>query len=193
MAFEENHWIDEPATWSAADGELRFVCEAATDLWRTTHYGYVRDRAPMFGREVAGDVRLTVTFGGDYSAQYDQAGAVLRADEENWIKAGTEFVDGGLQLSVVVTRGASDWSVTALPVPAELVTIELTRSGDAVVVRYGLDGAEPVTMLRLAYFPPGVPAFAGAMAAAPDGKGFEARFTRIDIEEGDLAPDGPGL
>ncbi|GIH94446.1 DUF1349 domain-containing protein [Planobispora siamensis] len=192
MGFEENRWIDPPAEWTA-DGELRFVCDGGTDLWRTTHYGYVRDRAPMFGREVAGDVRLTVTFGGGYSAQYDQAGAVLRADGENWIKAGAEFVDGGFQISAVVTRGASDWSVVTLPEPAELVTIELTRSGDAVVVRYGLDGAEPATMLRLAYFPPSVPAFAGAMAAAPDGKGFEVRFTRIDIEEGEIAPEGMGL
>jgi regulation of enolase protein 1 (concanavalin A-like superfamily) len=34
-------------------------------------------------------------------------------------------------------------------------------------------------MLRLAYFPPGQAALAGAMAAAPAGKGFPVRFTEI--------------
>ncbi|WP_370025699.1 DUF1349 domain-containing protein [Planotetraspora sp. GP83] len=60
-------------------------------------------------------------------------------------------------------------------------TIALERAGDAVTVRYGLDGAEPVTMLRLAYFPPHAAAFAGAMCAAPTGEGFETRFSRLAV------------
>ncbi|GAA2791259.1 hypothetical protein GCM10020219_073190 [Nonomuraea dietziae] len=50
-----------------------------------------------------------------------------------------------------------------------------------MTVRYGLDGAEPEEMLRLAAFPEGVPALAGAMAAAPVGKGFAARFDDVRV------------
>ncbi|MET8387669.1 DUF1349 domain-containing protein [Streptosporangium canum] len=179
MAFEGWHWINEPGEWAAAGEGVRVVAGAQTDLWQKTHYGYSFDTGHMFGRLVSGDTRVTATFDADYAEQYDQAGAVLRIDAENWIKAGTEFVDGALQLSVVVTRGFSDWSVVPAPGTPTSVTIDLERAGDAVTVRYGLDGAEPAHMLRLAYFPPEVPALAGAMCAAPVGKGFETRFSRL--------------
>ncbi|MFC6086759.1 DUF1349 domain-containing protein [Sphaerisporangium aureirubrum] len=178
--FSGWQWINEPAKWSAGD-DLRITADARTDLWRVTHYGYSFGNAHMFGTTVPGDTRVTTTFRGDYTEQYDQAGAVLHADEDNWIKAGVEFVDGALHLSTVVTRGFSDWSVTAAPRPAESVTFDLHREGDTVMVRYGLDGDEPSTLLRLAYFPPGLPALAGVMCAAPAGSGFETRFIRVTV------------
>ncbi|GAA5045700.1 hypothetical protein HNP84_002571 [Thermocatellispora tengchongensis] len=176
-------WINPPREWSMADSGLRAVADARTDLWRTTHYGFVRDNGHMFGAPVTGDFRLAVTFDGEYADQYDQAGAFVRLDETTWIKAGAEFVDGALQLSAVVTRELSDWSVMPAPVRAGSLTFGLERTGDAVTVRYALGDAEPEQMLRLAYFPPGVPVLAGAMCAAPDGKGFPVRFARIDLTE----------
>ncbi|GAA4947574.1 regulation of enolase protein 1 (concanavalin A-like superfamily) [Nonomuraea thailandensis] len=182
MAFGETgwQWQNAPKQWTVDDG-LSLFCDPGTDLWRTTHYGYVNDNAHLFGRTQSGDLRLTVTFSGEYAEQYDQAGAVLRIDEHHWIKAGVEYVDGGFHLSTVVTRQFSDWSVLPLGRAASAVTFDLERAGDAVTVRYGLDGAAPRTMLRLAYFPPGEAALAGAMAAAPAGKGFPVRFTEIRL------------
>jgi regulation of enolase protein 1 (concanavalin A-like superfamily) len=174
-------WFNEPHEW--ADGDvLRVVADPQTDMWQKTHYGYSYDTAHIYGRTIPGDVTIRATFSAGYAEQYDQAGGALRIDAENWIKAGTEYVDGELHVSVVVTRGFSDWSVIPVGTPGS-VTIELERAGDAVTVRYGLDGADPVTMLRLAYFPPGVPALAGIMCAAPVGKGFETRFTHVEIAE----------
>ncbi|WP_336210295.1 DUF1349 domain-containing protein [Nonomuraea sp. LPB2021202275-12-8] len=182
MAFGASgwQWINPPREWTADDG-ISLFCDPATDMWRQTHYGYTYDSAHQFGRVAEGDARLTVTFSGDYAAQYDQAGAVLRIDESNWIKAGVEYVDGGFHLSTVVTRGFSDWSVLPLDRVAERVTFDLERVGDSVTVRYGLDDEQPQTMLRLAYFPPDAPALAGAMAAAPAGKGFAVRFSDIRL------------
>ncbi|WP_248959597.1 DUF1349 domain-containing protein [Sphaerisporangium perillae] len=174
-------WINEPAKWSAAGEELRVTADARTDLWRVTHYGYTYDTAHIFGRTLPGDLRVTTTFEAAYAEQYDQAGAMLRVDEKNWIKAGVEFVDGRINISAVVTRDFSDWSVLPLPGPVEAVTVDLVREGDTVIVRYGVDGAEPLTMLRLAYFPPEVPALAGVMCAAPVGEGFETRFTSVTV------------
>ncbi|MFI6812406.1 DUF1349 domain-containing protein [Nonomuraea sp. NPDC050328] len=187
MAFGTTgwQWINPPREW-VADGGLRVFCDPGTDLWRRTHYGYVYDTAHLFGRVLPGDLRLTATFAGEYGEQYDQAGVVLRIDERTWIKAGVEYVDGGLHLSTVVTREVSDWSVLPLPGAAGPVTLDLRREGDAVFVRYGLDGAEPEEMVRLAYFPPEQPALAGVMAAAPAGKGFPVRFTDVRLTEGQI-------
>lgn len=184
MAFGASdwQWINPPREWTADDG-LALFCEQGTDLWRKTHYGYTYDSAHLFGRVVPGDFRLTVTFTGEYAEQYDQAGAVLRIDETTWIKAGIEYVDGAYALSTVVTREVSDWSVLPLHENVDRVTFDLERAGDAVTVRYGLDGEEPEHMLRLAYFPPGEPVLAGAMAAAPVGKGFPVRFTEVRVTE----------
>jgi regulation of enolase protein 1 (concanavalin A-like superfamily) len=173
-----DEWINEPAKWSAgADGELFVTADPDTDLWRTTHYGFVRDTGHVRGRWVEGDCSVTTTFSADYTDLYDQAGVALRIDAENWIKAGVELVDGEFQISAVVTRGVSDWSV--IPVAhADRVTISAERVGDTVTVRYGLGDDLPRTMLRLAYFPPGPPALVGVMCAAPTGSGFDVRFER---------------
>jgi regulation of enolase protein 1 (concanavalin A-like superfamily) len=178
--FSEWQWINEPAKWSAGE-DLRITADARTDLWRVTHYGYTYDTAHIFGRTLPGDLRVTTTFQAPYAAQYDQAGAMVRIDEKNWIKTGVEFFEGRINLSAVVTRDFSDWSVLPVAGPVESVTLELTREGDTVIVKYGLDGAEPETLLRLAYLPPKAPALAGVMCAAPTGEGFETRFTSLTV------------
>jgi uncharacterized protein len=177
-------WLNEPATWEANGDRLTVTTDRGTDFWRTTHYGYVRDTGHVLGAELEVDFTLTATFEGDYREQYDQAGIAIRIDEGNWIKSGIELVDGHQQISAVVTRGFSDWSVA--PVAGRsAVTIKADRAGDAVTISYGVDGAEPVTLLRLAYFPPAPKVFAGVMAASPTGGGFTTTFTNVD-----LAPRG---
>lgn len=171
-------WLNEPKRWTTDDG-LRVTTDPDTDFWRTTHYGFVRDTGHVLGVDTTGDLTLTATFAGEYAEQYDQAGVALRIDERNWIKSGIELVDGQQQLSAVVTRDVSDWSVVALPDGAERVTIRAARAGDTVTISYGLDGAEPRTMLRLAYFPPELSVLAGVMCASPTGKGFMTRFEHV--------------
>ena len=177
-------WLNEPATWSLDGDTLAVTTDPDTDFWRTTHYGYVRDTGHVLGAELEVDFTLTATFAGGYREQYDQAGIALRIDAENWIKSGIELVDGHQQISAVVTRGFSDWSVAPVADPSA-VTIKAARAGDAVTISYGLDGAEPVTLLRLAYFPPASTVLAGVMAASPTGGGFTTTFTNVD-----LAPRG---
>ena len=170
-------WFNEPAKWHGNT----VTTDPDTDFWRTTHYGFVRDTGHILGVDKAGDFELTVTFAGDYAEQYDQAGIAIRLDEKNWIKSGIELVDGQHQLSAVVTREVSDWSVVALAEPATSVTIKAARTGDTITLSYGVNGAPPATMLRLAYFPPELSVLAGVMCASPTGKGFATRFENISI------------
>lgn len=174
-------WLNEPASWTADGDVLRVTTDPDTDFWRTTHYGYVRDTGHVLGVDREGDFELTVTFAGEYTEQYDQAGIGLWLDDQNWIKSGIELVDGQHQISAVVTREVSDWSVVALPEPAASVTVHAARTGDTVTVSYGLNGASPATMLRLAYFPPKLSVLAGVMCASPTGKGFTTRFDNVSF------------
>jgi regulation of enolase protein 1 (concanavalin A-like superfamily) len=167
-------WFNEPAEWAVDGSSLTVRTDAGTDFWRTTHYGFIRDTGHILGRTLEGDFTLSATFAGSYTDQYDQAGIALRIDSSNWIKTGIELVDGHHQLSVVVTRDVSDWSVVPAP-SADAVTISATRVGDTVTVLAG------TTMLRLAYLPPAVPVLAGVMCASPDGAGYRVRFSDVSL------------
>lgn len=173
-------WFNEPTTWSTDGDGLSVTTDPDTDFWRTTHYGFIRDTGHVLGTDVNGDLTLTATFAGDYRDQYDQAGIALRVDERNWIKSGIELVDGRQQISAVVTRDFSDWSVAAVADPRR-VTIKAERTGDTVTISYGLDGGAPTTLLRLAYLPPDRPVFAGVLAASPTGRGFSTTFTDVAL------------
>lgn len=178
-------WINEPANWLTYAG-LTVTSDTDTDFWQTTHYGFARDTGHALLRPVGAQFRMRARFFGDYREQHDQAGLMLRVDADNWIKTGIEYVDGEQYLSAVVTREHSDWSVlplTAACGEVESVTIEIERFEDAVHVRYAAEGGEPVNDLRMAYFPPDVPAQAGPMCASPDGAGFPVRFSEITLSE----------
>jgi regulation of enolase protein 1 (concanavalin A-like superfamily) len=81
-----------------------------------------------------------VKVSGEYQELYDQAGIMVRLDEANWLKCGIEFVEGVQQVSAVVTRDYSDWSVVPLPHNPASLWVRVTRRGTAVEVQYSLDG-----------------------------------------------------
>jgi regulation of enolase protein 1 (concanavalin A-like superfamily) len=171
-------WLNEPRKWSA--DPLTVHADGDTDFWRLTSNNVVRDSGHLYGVPLTGDFTLTATFSGDFATQYDQAGIGLLADDENWIKAGVEMFDGEVRASTVVTRGFSDWSLVSTGA-FERFTVSAHREGNAVWVRYGTDGGEPVTLMRHAYFPPEVEVKAGIMVAAPVGEGFVTQFHEVQV------------
>lgn len=174
-------WLNEPPSWRI-DGETMTVAAGAkTDFWRTTHYGFIRDNGHVYGEIVGGDFAAEVTIRGQYAAQYDQAGLMVRRDERTWLKCGIEYVDGGQQASAVVTRDFSDWSVTPLAGSPAALWLQVRRRGDTLEVHYAVDGGAPA-LLRLAYFPPEGEVLVGPMCAAPDGDGFTVHFDQFHLQ-----------
>ena len=174
------HWLNEPARWSEAPNLLRATADAGTDFWRTTNYGYVRDSGHLYGDVVAGEFEFSVRIRGSYSAQYDQAGAMVRIDECNWIKTGVEYFEGRMRLSTVITFDYSSWVVADLPPATSELVLFLTRKGDALEVHYSPDGGAKA-LVALVYLPPEAPARVGAMLAAPEGDGFEVTFHDMSL------------
>ncbi|MGO9148567.1 MAG: DUF1349 domain-containing protein [Acidimicrobiales bacterium] len=174
------HWLNEPASWSEEFDVLRVTADAGTDFWRTTGYGYNRDTGHLYGDVTAGELDLSMRLCGSYSAQYDQAGAMVRIDERNWIKTGIEYFEGRMRLSTVVTCEYSSWVVAELPESTNELALLLTRRGDALEVRYSLDGGAQ-ELAALVHLPPEVQVLAGAMCAAPTGGGFQVTFQDLSL------------
>ena len=151
-----------------------------TDFWCVTHYGFIRDNGHFYYREQTGDFVASVKVTGQYKALYDQAGLMLRLDEQTWIKAGIEYVDELQNVSAVVTRVYSDWSVSPQSHNLESVYLRMTRQYDSVRIDFSFDDFT-YQMLRLAYFPPDVSVQIGLMAAAPDGSGFDVVFEQFSV------------
>ncbi len=178
-ALDGADWLNPPPSWDRTAEALTVETGDRTDFWRDTLYGFRRDSGHALLAPVEGDFTAHLGFDGDYHALYDQAGLMLRQDEAHWIKAGIELSDGVANPSVVVTRGASDWSTLPLgPTPGPQ-RLRLTRTGGAVVIQ-ARNAANRWQLLRVAPFPEG-PARIGPMACSPERGGFRARFTEFTL------------
>jgi regulation of enolase protein 1 (concanavalin A-like superfamily) len=173
-------WLNEPASWQRTGDVLRVSVDPGTDFWRTTGYGYVHDSGHVYGEPLPGDLDVSVRVRGAFANQYDQAGIMLRADEDTWLKTGLEFFEGRPRLSTVLTMGCSSWMVADLPPGTDEVTLRVSRRGDAVEVRYAArDGA--AELAALVFMPPGREMLAGIVCAAPEGSGFSVAFHDLRI------------
>jgi regulation of enolase protein 1 (concanavalin A-like superfamily) len=179
-ALKSATWHNPPPVWSLQKNTLTVETGPKTDFWRDTLYGFRRDDGHGFLTGVSGDFTALITFDGDYDTLYDQAGIMLRQNASHWLKAGIEVSDDVLNMSVVVTRNASDWSTLALPSASGPQRLRLTRIGTAIVVQFR-NSANRWQLLRVADFAVGQDLMVGPMACSPQRSGFRAVFTEFSI------------
>ncbi len=180
QTLESMQWFNEPESWSIKNNKLTMQVTPQSDYWRISHYGFTVDDAPFLYTTRGGEFEVKVKISGDYKVRFDQAGLMLRADKENYIKAGIEFVDGKYNISCVVTHHTSDWSVITLDKAIDHIWIKAVRRLDAVEIFYSFDDKNYV-MMRNCHLADNTPVMVGMMAACPDGQGFEARFEEFKI------------
>jgi regulation of enolase protein 1 (concanavalin A-like superfamily) len=173
-------WFNEPAKWSVEDGQVLVCPDPQTDFWRVTGYGYVRDNGHIYGEALSSDFELSVRIEGDYTAQYDQAGACVRIDESHWIKTGVERFNDRLRFSTVVTVDNSSWMLADLPEHFTALNLALARRGDAMEISFSTDD-DRLEVASLVYVEPRVEALVGVMCASPEGDGFSARFSDFEL------------
>ena len=177
VAWSEGSWTREPVSQSQEGALLTVEAAAESDWWRTTSYGFIHEDGHALVKEFPNESAIEVTFVLNYTEQFDQAGIFITADSENWIKAGVEFCDGFPQVGAVVTQKNSDWSVA--PVAEWMnkeVTIRVSRSGDAVTVRAGINN--DLRLVRVAPLDPSRTWKAGPMFCAPTRAGLKVTFTK---------------
>ena len=173
-------WLNRPTHWSETGDTLSETAPPGTDYWRVTHYGFIRDSGPFRYQVQTGNFEAKVRIAGKYHELYHQAGLMIRIDEQNWIKAGIEFLNGKQSVSAVVTREFSDWSVLPCSDNPAFLWLRMQRYHDTVQVSYSRDNQE-WSMIRLAYFPPQVPVNIGIMAAAPGKEALEVSFDHFSV------------
>ncbi len=177
IPWAEMSWFNEPPAARVEGDRLVVETGTNTDFWRATAYGFTHDDGHFLGVPLPHEAAIEVSFRADFEAQFDQAGLMLRADSQTWLKTGVELSDGQLFASVVVTNGMSDWSVAPLAeVGGRALTFRASRKGDGVTVRYRL-GEEPRwQLLRVAYLPPEMELTGGPMCCSPTRGGLGVSF-----------------
>lgn len=173
-------WLNEPASWKRSESSVIVRCKPKTDFWRKTFYGYVTDSGHFLHLAVSGSFAFEARINGQYATLYDQAGLMVRVDAENWVKCGTEFVDGVRHASVVFTREFSDWSSMNDLSQNGPVWWKVVRTRDALEALCSVDG-EKYSSIRQGYLVPADKAAVGIMCAAPEGNGFECVFDKMKL------------
>jgi regulation of enolase protein 1 (concanavalin A-like superfamily) len=168
-------WLNEPQ-WQVADDVLEVHAAGGSDLWQRTGYGFVHDsgHALLHPLEVGRACEVDVLAG--MSAQFDQAGLLVRVDETLWLKAGLELADGRLGLSTVFTDGRSDWATS--PVQdwvGTWVRVRISRAPDSLTVRARPEGGA-WQLVRLVPFAPSGIVRVGPYCCSPSRAGYVARF-----------------
>ena len=184
IAWSEGTWTREPVSVNEQGATLAVEAAAESDWWRTTAYGFIHDDGHALIKEFPNESAVEVSFILNYTQQFDQAGIFITSDAQNWIKAGVEYCDGFPQVGAVVTQINSDWSVA--PVPEWMnkeVTIRVSRSGDAVTMRAGING--DLRLVRVAPLDPSLSWSAGPMFCAPTRAGLIVSFTKWAQGEAD--------
>ena len=176
IPWSDGRWTHPPAA-ARVDGDALLVeAVEGSDAWRRTAYGFVHDTEHALLAPLPDRAAVEVDFALAYDRLFDQAGLLVRASDEVWVKAGVEVSDGLPQVGAVVTRGTSDWSVAPVPEWAgRVVTVRASRFGDALVVRARVEG-EPWRLVRLAPFDVDAPLQAGPYCCAPSRAGLVVRY-----------------
>jgi hypothetical protein len=184
VPWSQGNWRNDPASATVTpSGTLRVEAVEGSDAWQKTSYGFARDSEHGLLRPFEIDTAVEVRFMADMSEQFDQAGVLVRVDEEHWVKAGAEYADGVLRLSAVVTDVFSDWSTA--PVPHwqdKQVTIRVSWAAGALSIRAKAEGEE-FDLIRLAPWAPHANSvvLAGPYLCAPERAGFNAEFTSWQV------------
>lgn len=187
IAWDQGAWSNPPEAVQRRGSDLLVIAVETSDAWRHTSYGFVHDTEHALLAPFRPGTAMEVEYTADFSAQFDQAGLFIRAADDHWTKAATEFSDGHLSAGAVVTHGASDWSLS----PAddwlgERVLVRASWSDDAITVRAGLVGGE-LRLLRVFPFPARDAVTAGPLVCAPTRAGLTVAFHAWRTTSADVA------
>jgi regulation of enolase protein 1 (concanavalin A-like superfamily) len=175
-------WLNPPASVTYGGGIITARSRPKTDFWRKTFFGYITDNGHFYYLPVFGEFIFQARVNGHYASLYDQAGLMVRLDEKQWMKCGSELVDGKRYASVVFTHDFSDWSTLDDLSQKDAVYWRVARKKDSIEAQVSEDGQTWFT-IRQGYFPPYVEVQVGVMCAAPEGPGFEAVFDDLRLEK----------
>lgn len=176
-------WLNKPSFYQTfSDHSLEVHTEFQTDFWRKTHYGFIRDSGHFLGFESAGGFTAQVRVNAHFHELYDQAGIMVRLNEETWLKAGIEYNDGTPMISSVLTQGTSDWAPSRFFGDPTDFWLRVTVSNGVLRLQYSTDG-KTWPLLRLALFPNVESYSVGPMCCTPKRQGLVVKFSEWSLSQ----------
>jgi regulation of enolase protein 1 (concanavalin A-like superfamily) len=139
-----------------------------TDFYQKTIQGSTADNGHFFYGTLDGDFEVSCRLVGNFVAEYDQMGIMVRLNDHQWIKTGVEVFKEDLKVSAVVTKGLSDWSVTPLN-PDQPIWITLNRNSNSFIMQYRQGPEQDWVMIRKTYVDWPSSVAIGLFAASPHG------------------------
>ncbi|WP_018319125.1 DUF1349 domain-containing protein [Bradyrhizobium sp. WSM2793] len=173
-------WLNEPEKWAAENDSLRIFTDKATDFWRETHYGFVRDNGHFLGFPAGEAFTAELRVQGNFRTLYDQAGIMVRIDAHHWVKAGVELSDGRAMLASVLTIGQSDWATAPYEHDPNDFWVRATVGNGVLRLQLSADG-KFWPLMRLAAFPKASSYLVGPMACTPERAGLEVVFSKLRL------------
>lgn len=173
-------WLNPPDDWRRDGDALTCRARPGSDFWRRTAGAGLIDTGHFHYRRQAGDFEMTAVLAGDYAADADQTGVMLRVGPDAWMKTGVERLGGQLHAATVFTRDWSDGSSLTVGTPRS-VTVRLRRTGQTLACAHAVDDG-PFVDSRIGHLPMPDAVELGVMCASPAGAGFQARITKITIK-----------
>ena len=145
------NWMNCPDNFSFTSKGLSIDMDSNKDFWNITYTkphvikqdGHFLHKSFPVDQNVMIETKLEMTA----VNQFDQAGIMLYHDDDHWIKAGLEYIEGKYKLSCVVTNTFSDWS-TQDHMDGNL-NIRLYKLGEDVVVEFKSDDDAKWNLLRI--------------------------------------------
>jgi hypothetical protein len=134
-------WLNAPDKYQTGNG-LEMWTMPQTDFWQRTHYGFRNDNGHCLLQEVSGDFSLTTQVEFRPTMLYDQCGLIIRLDENNWIKASTEYIneESSKLGSVVTNLGYSDWATQDIASSVNQLWYRISRRGQNFLLEASRDG-----------------------------------------------------
>jgi regulation of enolase protein 1 (concanavalin A-like superfamily) len=176
------NWHNEPEEWSQHRTTVVMRVPPKTDFWRMTANEVVKDDAPFYFLEVEGDFEVRVKVRANYDNPGDQAGVMVREDEENWMKCGIQMVGDVPHMCSTNTHGWSDWSLHPLPHLPEYMWVHAKKIGDGLEVYISEDSFDWM-QIRQADIVDDAILQVGLYCAAPESDGFDVTFEDFMIKD----------
>eukprot|EP00536_Pseudo-nitzschia_multiseries_P004881 jgi/Psemu1/302925/fgenesh1_kg.85_\ len=128
------HWLSEPEEWSQHRTTVVMRVDSGTDFWRMTGTDECVDNAPFYFLEMEGDFEVRCKVKANYAFPDDQAGIMVREDEENWVKCGIQMIGDVPHMCATFTHDYSDMSMHPLPHLPEYMWVHAKKIGDGLEV-----------------------------------------------------------
>jgi regulation of enolase protein 1 (concanavalin A-like superfamily) len=181
--FENGKWLNKPRR-SILSGECMTIRpEQHTDFWKKTSNGKESDNGHFMylNFECGFELEAEVVLSGEVKG--DEAGLMIRIDENHWIKTALQFINEmTYQVKVVVTNcGFSDESTHLIHLPKE-VRLKVGKDADDYYVEVYFN--ERWTQLRVCHLiKESEFVAAGIFACSPRGEDVSAKFSQIRMCE----------